>query len=193
MADQAVSYNESEAIQFIHGNISEPLRKKYDTDDLAYILDFVYEYYESIENEQSEGDTVNLPEMLEFVNKSMEQSNLKLLEEKELEEVLVADNDYMDSIGLGDEDEANADVVNLDEIVEDVYKQLPADIQKKYGIEDVYLLLCLEADYINENDFVNEEELLTYVVSAAEEEELEVDAKTLEIIFSVEAKLLGEE
>ncbi len=191
MLEQIANYNEADAIKYIHEHISKDLKKRYDENTIGFILDVVYEYYEILEEdeERKDDETINLEEMLAFVNASMVESDLETLSEEELKEILMADNAYMDSI---DPDGAE-DVVNLDVEVENIYKALPDNIQKKYSIEDIYLILCIEADYIADNDMVNEDHLREAIIEEAKEEDLEISLDDLNKILAIEAKVLGEE
>ncbi len=199
MAEQQGVYNETDAAIFIHQNISESLQKKYSLDDIGFILDLIYEYYETIEGEVADGindahgvnDVIDAPRMLAFINKSVEESKKTPLTDIDLEEILMADNDYMDSIGMEDDE-----LLNLDELAEEVYAELPEDVKKKYSFEDVYLMLGFEADYLSEipdDKEVDEEELIDYIIKAAKEEELEVDKTMLKTILDTELDLIGEE
>lgn len=189
MLEQIANYNEADAIQYIYKHISKDLQKRFDENSIGFILDVVYEYYEILDEEGKEEETVNLEEMLAFVNASLSESDLENLTEEELKEILVADNDYMDSI---DPDGAE-DVVNLDVEAENIYNALPESIKKKFSLEDIYLVLCIEADYINEHDMVNEDQLREYILEEAVGEELELNLDELNKILEVEAKVLGEE
>lgn len=189
MLEQIANYNEEDAIKYIHEHISKDLQKRYDLNAIGYILDIVYEYYEIVEEDGKEDDVINIEEMLAFVNASLFESNMDKLTEEELKEILMADNAYMDSI---DPDGAE-DVVNLDVEVENIYNELPENIRKKYSLEDVYLILCIEADYIADNDMVNEDALREYIIDEAKGEDLEIGLDDLNKILAVEAKVLGEE
>ncbi len=191
MLEQIANYDEAEAVKYIHSYISEDLQKRYDANTIGFILDIVYEYYEILEEDdvKKDDDTVNLEEMLAFVNASMTESDFETLTAEELKVILMADNAYMDSI---DPDGAE-EVVNLDVEVENIYNALPDSIKKKYSVEDVYLMLCIEADYIADNDMVNEDHLRETIIEEAKEEELEITLDDLNKILAVEAKVLGEE
>ena len=191
MLEQIANYNEADAIKYIHEHISSNLQKRYDENTIGFILDIVYEYYEIIEedDEKKDEEVVNLEEMLAFVNASMNESELETLSEEELKEILMADNAYMDSI---DPDGAE-DVVNLDVEVENIYNALPDNIKEKYSLEDIYLILCIEADYIADNDMINEDHLREAIIEEAAEEDLEITLDDLNKILAVEAKVLGEE
>ncbi|MDR0659999.1 MAG: hypothetical protein LBG19_04195 [Prevotellaceae bacterium] len=189
MLEQITNYDEADAIKYIHEHISEDLQKRYDENTIGFILEIVYEYYEILEEDGKEDEVVNLEEMLAFVNASMNESDLEALSEEELKEILMADNAYMDSI----DPEGAEDVVNLDIEVENIYNALPNSIKEKYSLEDVYLILCIEADYIADNDMVNEDTLREVIIDEAKEEDLEITLDDLNKILAVEAKVLGEE
>jgi hypothetical protein len=189
MLEQIANYDEADAIKYIHEYISKDLQKKYDENTIGFILDIVYEYYEILEADGKGDDVVNLEEMLAFVNASMNESDFDILSEEELKEILVADNAYMDSI----DPEGAEDVVDLDVEAENIYNELPGSIKKKYSLEDIYLILCIEADYIADNDMVNEDQLREFIIEEAAGEELEIALDDLNKILSAEAKVLGEE
>lgn len=190
MLEQIANYNEADAIKYIYEHISEDSKQKYDENTIGFVLDIVYEYYDILEEDGKGDEMVNLEELLAFVNASMDESDMEGLTEEELKEILVADNAYMDSI---DPEGAEEEVVNLDVEVENIYKELPEDLRNKYSLEDIYLVLCLEADYISDNDMVNEDHLRAYILEEATGEELEITLDDLNKILATEAKVLGEE
>ena len=189
MLEQIANYDEAAAIKYIHEHISEDLQKRYDENTIGFILDIVYEYYEILEEDGKEEEVVNLEEMLAFVNASLTESDLDTMSEEELKQILMSDNAYMDSI---DPDGAE-EVVNLDVEVENIYNELPANIKEKYSLEDIYLILCIEADYIADNDMVNEDTLREFIIDEAKEEDVEITLDDLNKILAIEAKVLGEE
>ena len=189
MLEQIANYNETDAIKYIHEHISETLQKRYDENTIGFILDVVYEYYDILEEDGKDDEMVNLEEMLAFVNASMNESELDTLSEEELKGILMADNAYMDSI----DPEGAEEAVNLDVEVENIYNALPDNIKKKYSVEDIYLILCIEADYIADNDMVNEDHLREAIIEEAAEEELKITLDDLNKILAIEAKVLGEE
>lgn len=189
MLEQIANYDEADAIKYIHEHISKDLQKRCDENTIGYILDIVYEYYEILEEDGKDDEVVNLEEMLAFVNASLNESDIETLSEEELKEILVADNAYMDSI----DPEGAEEVVNLDVEVENIYNALPEKIKEKYSLEDVYLILCIEADYIADNDMINEDTLREYIIDEAKGEDLEITLDDLNKILSIEAKVLGEE
>ena len=186
MAELVEGYNEADALEFIHEHLPQLLQERFDTDRLEFILDIVYEYYDIIGEDGEQEGELNLPEMLAFINESMKEASQETLSEDELKEILLADNHYMDSI------DPEGGAVKLDEVADDIYDALPESVKQRYSLEDVYLLLCIEANYLDANDEVLEDDLRAYILAEAAEEELEVDAETLSVIRAVEARVLGE-
>lgn len=185
------SYNEADAAAFVKKETADSLKGAYELDDIACILDLIYEYYESIEDEMTENPDmlVNVEAMGTFINEQLKESNMRELAAVELESILMADNAYMDSIGMNEDE----DVVNLDEVIDELYVKLPAEIRKKYNEDEVYSILCFEADYHDANEFIDIDDMRTYILNRATKEGLDIDIETLMVILKMESELLGEE
>jgi hypothetical protein len=198
-----INYNETNAAIFAHENISSPMQQKYSIDQLGYLLDLVYEYYESIDTDEENDTDINIVEMTSFINSNISKNFCKPITHKELEELLLADNAYMESIGLLEpetEDEAedlddDDDVVNIDAVVDEIYVLLPEDLKSKYKTDDVYAVLCIECDYLNEceTEEVDEAEMYKYIQENAAEEDIKISIEEIKTILAIEAKFLGEE
>jgi hypothetical protein len=195
-----ISYNETNAAIFAHEHVSSQIQQKYSIDQLGHLLDLVYEYYESIDTEEEDNDTnINIVEMTAFINENIDKSFCEPIDSKELEELLHADNAYMESIGLlepeNEDFDDNGDIVNIDAVVDEIYALLPDTIKEKHKTEDIYAILCIECDYLNEceTEEVDDTEMHKYIQENAANEDIKISTEDIKIILSIEAAFLGEE
>ncbi|MDR2125423.1 MAG: hypothetical protein LBP63_01160 [Prevotellaceae bacterium] len=192
------NYNETDAAVFIHKHLSSQMQQKYTTEQIEYLLDLVYEYYDTIDDDGNDTD-VNIVEMTAFINQNVRNNFCSPIEYKEVEDLLNADNAYMESIGIF-EPENNAcsfdndDIVSMENIIDDVYALLPEHIKNRYGKDNVFDILCMECNYINNTDYeeIDEDEMCEYIQQNAAEKDMEISVEDIKNILDVESSFLGE-
>ena len=78
------TYDEDEAVRYILNVLPQELKEKYSHDDIVYITDVVYDYYEQkgLFDEQA-GDEVELDEedIIEFARKCARKDRMKIDDE----------------------------------------------------------------------------------------------------------------
>ncbi|MDR2065091.1 MAG: hypothetical protein LBP85_05215 [Prevotellaceae bacterium] len=192
------NYNETDAAIFAHKHVSFPMQQKYTTAQIEYLLDLVYEYYDAIDNDAN-GVDVNIVEMTSFINQNISKNFCSPIGYKELEELLNADNAYMESIGLLEPENnidffENEDIVSIENIIDDIYALLPQGIKDRYGMDDIFDVLCMECNYLNSIDYegINEDEMCEYIQQNASDKDIEISIDDIKNILSVEASFLGE-
>ena len=106
-------YDDEKAAAFIMESLPENLQKKYDEDDILYILDILYDYYESTgaiigeDEDKAETSYVDLDpeEMMAYILEEIEKDDKKEdFPAKDIEQILLAELDYCKSIGILEED-----------------------------------------------------------------------------------------
>ena len=107
-------YDDEKAAAFIIENLPENLQKKYDEDDILYILDILYDYYESAgaiigeEEEKAEPSYVDLDpeEMVAKILSEIEEDDREGdFPAEDIELILLAELEYCKSIGIIEEEE----------------------------------------------------------------------------------------
>ncbi|MDR2651223.1 MAG: hypothetical protein LBC68_02760 [Prevotellaceae bacterium] len=193
------NYNETDAAIFAHKYLSPQMQQKYTVAQIEYLLDLIYEYYDANDDDKNDTD-INIVEMTAFINQNISKNYCSPIGYGELEELLNADNAYMESIGLF-EPENNVDsfdgddIVNIENIIDDVYALLPQDLKDKYKIDDVFDVLCMECSYINNtylSEEIDEDEMCEYIQQNAYDKDIEISIEDIKSILTIESSFLGE-
>ncbi len=102
-----LEYNEDEAVKFILNRLPAEMKEKLQSDDIEYVLDAVYDFYEKKgyldeENEENE-ETVDIieNEMLEFIiNQVGDDKKTEQFTEEVVTAILDGEYEYCKSIGV---------------------------------------------------------------------------------------------
>jgi hypothetical protein len=185
-----VNYNETDAAIYAHQNISPEMQKKYTIDQIEYLLDLVYEYYESFETQPEETD---VPELAAYINANIKDNYCEPIMPHELFELLEADNLYMESIGLIEPEEGDEGLMYLRELTNEVHDSLSDELKKKYTIADIFGILYSEWEYIDANGDTDETEICKHIQQKAAAEGINIPAEDIEAILHVETEFFEEE
>jgi hypothetical protein len=183
-------YNETDAAIYAHKNISTEMQKKYTIEQIEYLLDLVYEYYESFETEIEE---TNVTELTTYINANIKQQYCKPITHTELAQLLDADNLYMESIGLIEPEENAEDLVYIHNIINDIYPCLSDNLKIKYTKDNIYVIILREWEYLDVTDDVDEIELYKYIQKKTAMEGINISIDDIEEILLAEENFLLEE
>lgn len=94
-------YDDQEAVKFIQNNLPQELKDTFSDDDITYITDVIYDYYESqgllgedVEDDEAE---VDLEDILEYVIKNAKRDGFDFQPEA-LRWVIEGEFDYEESL-----------------------------------------------------------------------------------------------
>lgn len=105
--DDLPEFDDDEAIAFILKYIPQELKVKVTEDDIAYILDVIYDFYESnglIEEDSTEEASIDEEDMLEFAMKAIKKDKVVNFSEEEVQILLDGEFEYGKSIGIYNEE-----------------------------------------------------------------------------------------
>ncbi len=105
--DDLPEFDDDEAIAFILKFIPKELKEKVTEDDIAYILDIIYDFYESnglIDEDSTEEASIDEEDMLNFAMKAIKKDKVVNLSEDEVQILLNGEFEYGKSIGIYDEE-----------------------------------------------------------------------------------------
>jgi len=97
-----MEYDDDEAIKFIRNQLPQELKEKFSDDDLNYLVDLIYEFYEEkgfLTDEEKEVD-VDLDEMTAFVVKNAKKDKVGFYTDDEIRFIVDAEIAYCDSLGI---------------------------------------------------------------------------------------------
>lgn len=96
-----IDYDEDDAIEYIQSSIPENINKKLSEDDIAYLIELIYEYYEEIgvlSDEVDDEFEIDEEELVDFVFTSAQSANIKNLTVEMVEAVIDGELSYCESL-----------------------------------------------------------------------------------------------
>ena len=102
-------YDEDESVAFIQNYLPQEMKGKFSNDDINYIVDLIYEFYESKgflkedsnENEDAEVD-IDEDELVDFVIKNAKRDGVGKFTAEEVTFIVQGEMEYCDSIHMFD-------------------------------------------------------------------------------------------
>ena len=100
-------YDEEDSVSFIQNYLPQELKGKFSNDDINYIVDLIYEFYESkgYLNEDAASDSeidIDEDELIDFVIKNAEKNEVGNFTPEEITFIVQGELEYCDSINMFD-------------------------------------------------------------------------------------------
>jgi hypothetical protein len=98
-------YDEDEAVKYIRKQLPDELKTKFSNDDISYIIDLIYEFYESkgfLDGDEDRAIDINEDEMTAFVVKNALIDDGGKFEADEISYIVQGEMAYCESIGMFD-------------------------------------------------------------------------------------------
>lgn len=98
-------YDEDESVKFIQNYLPQELKGKFSNDDINYIVDLIYEFYESkgfLNDEASDDAEVDIDEdeLADFVVKNAKKDGVGKYTPEEIAFIVQGEMEYCDSIHM---------------------------------------------------------------------------------------------
>ena len=105
--DDLLIYDEDDSVKFIKNYLPQELKDKFSNDDINYIVDLVYEFYESkgFLNEDPAKDSeveIDEEELVAFVIKNASKDGVGKFKAEEIQFLVQGELEYCDSINIFD-------------------------------------------------------------------------------------------
>lgn len=102
---KVMEYDEDESVKFIRESLPEDLKNEFSDDEINYVVDLIYEFYEEKglfeENDDSE-ITIDEDELMDFAIKNARKDKVRDFSDKEIELIISGELAYCDSLNLFD-------------------------------------------------------------------------------------------
>ncbi|MBE6302076.1 MAG: hypothetical protein E7085_09540 [Parabacteroides distasonis] len=100
-------YDEDESVAFIQNYLPQELKGKFSNDDINYIVDLIYEYYESkgfLSDEVDENSSIDIDEdeLVQFVVKNAQKDEVGKFEAEDITFIVQGELAYCDSLNMFD-------------------------------------------------------------------------------------------
>lgn len=101
--DDDLTFDEEKAVSFIREKLTEQANEKYDDDDILYIIDTIWDYYEkkgllSLDMNEEEDDQLDRDDLIKYVKQELKRSEFVDIDSKEVEIIVKAEMDYEESL-----------------------------------------------------------------------------------------------
>lgn len=100
-----IQYDEDEAVKYIQNYLPQEMKGKYSSDEINYIIDVIYDFYEDkgfMKDSVDEDSIVDIDEdeMVEYVLKNTKKDKINNFEAEEIAFIIQAELAYCESIGM---------------------------------------------------------------------------------------------
>lgn len=108
MSNEDLIYDEDDAVKFIRNYLPQELKEKFSDDDINYIVDLIYEFYDTkgFFNEDETDDEADVEidedELIDFVVKNAQKDGVGKFEAEEIGFVVQGELNYCESINMFD-------------------------------------------------------------------------------------------
>jgi len=102
--DKVLEYDEQDSVRFIQEHLPDEMRGEFTDDEINYIVDLVYEYYEEkgfLDEEEEDAEVIiDEEELLAYVIKNAQKDAIRDFSEDEIEAIVAGELAYCDSLNL---------------------------------------------------------------------------------------------
>lgn len=105
VTNDPIEYDEEEAVKFIQNYLPQELKDKYNGDEINYIIDIIYDYYQEkgfMDEDINEEDIVDIDEdeMIEYVLKNSKKDKINNFTSEDISFIIQGEIAYCESIGI---------------------------------------------------------------------------------------------
>lgn len=100
-----IQYDEEDAVKFIQNYLPQELKGKYTNDEINYIIDIVYEFYEDkglMDEDTDENSLIDIDEdeMIAYVLKNTKKDKINNFSSEDIAFIIQGELAYCDSLGI---------------------------------------------------------------------------------------------
>lgn len=98
-----LKYDEDRAIEFIRNFVGETVSEQYSDDEILYVIDVIWDYYErkgftSLSTKATENEELDEEDLVAYVKKELAQDNEILMDPDDLSKIIKGELDYEESL-----------------------------------------------------------------------------------------------
>ncbi len=105
---QDLKYDEDEAIKFIRGHIPSSVSEQYSDDEITYVIDTIWDYYESkglvkLNKTLTENMNSDIDSLLDYIRKEIARDDEIMMDPKDIKYIVEGELAYEESIEMFDD------------------------------------------------------------------------------------------
>ncbi|KUK75544.1 MAG: Uncharacterized protein XD92_1547 [Proteiniphilum acetatigenes] len=102
---KVLDYDEDDSLKFIQDHLPEEMKNEFSDDEINYIVDLIYEFYEEKgfldENDDTEIE-IDEDELLEYIIKNARKDAIREYSDEQIEAIVSGELAYCDTLNLFD-------------------------------------------------------------------------------------------
>lgn len=103
MEDNKYVFDEDMAVKFIRTQLSSEINEKYDDDEILYVIDIIWDYYEkkgllSLNNSETYEESLDPEDLTEYVVKEVRKDKNLFVDIKDIGLIVKAELEYEESL-----------------------------------------------------------------------------------------------
>ena len=103
--NKVLEYDEDDSLKFIQQHLPEEMKGEFSDDEINYIVDLVYEFYEEKgfldESDESEIE-IDEDELLEYIFENAQEDDIRDYSDERIEAIVAGELAYCDTLNLFD-------------------------------------------------------------------------------------------
>ena len=106
--DTSFTYDEDNSVKYIQSSMPEDLKGQLSDDNIKYLVDLIYEYYEEngyLNDDADDDIEIDEEELIKYISKNAKAANIKKLTPEQVEAVIEGELAYCDTLDDEDEDD----------------------------------------------------------------------------------------
>ncbi|RNC64636.1 hypothetical protein [Proteiniphilum sp. X52] len=107
--DKVLEYDEDDSLRFIRENLPEEMQDEFSDDEINYIVDLIYDFYEEkgyLDNDDDDSEVeINEEELLEYIDRNARKNKEVLgrdYTQEQIEAIVAGELAYCDTLNLFD-------------------------------------------------------------------------------------------
>lgn len=98
-----IEYDEDESVKFIQKSLPEEMQNAFSDDEINYIVDLVYEFYEEkgfLDEDDDKDIEIDEDELLDYVIKNARKDKVRDFTDEQIEAIVAGELAYCDTLNL---------------------------------------------------------------------------------------------
>ncbi len=105
--DNVLEYDEEESVKFIQSNLPEDFKGQLTDDDINYLVDLIYEFYEDkgyLNDDADDNVEIDEEELISYVIKNAKSDDIKAFTPEQVEAVIEGELSYCETLDMDSEE-----------------------------------------------------------------------------------------
>jgi hypothetical protein len=102
---EVFDYDEDDSVKFIQNHLPEEMKNKISDDEISYIVDLIYEFYEKngfLEEDENDSVEIDENELIAYAIENAREDDIRKFTDDEIEAIVSGELAYCDSLNLFD-------------------------------------------------------------------------------------------